>query len=173
MLFTKHLKEIDESYFEHFSHALYFCFSCFYAGLALFIHSFLPFLFITTGGSTITKLFGIMSIRAEIVMLNNSKRKKVAIIGFGASGIMTFHNLVRFHKNNAKSLLEIYIFDKSPINKGIAYSTKNVNHLLNVRAKGMSVVEEDNLHFVSWLKVNGYKYSQEDFVPRVIYGLYL
>ncbi len=114
-----------------------------------------------------------MSIRAKIAVLNNSKRKKVAIIGFGASGIMTFHNLVRFHANNSKSLLEIYIFDKSPINKGIAYSTKNVNHLLNVRAKGMSAVEEDSLHFVNWLKVNGYQYSNEDFVPRVIYGLYL
>ena len=114
-----------------------------------------------------------MSIRAKIAVLNNSKRKKVAIIGFGASGIMTFHNLVRFYENNAKSLLEIYIFDKSPINKGVAYSTKNVNHLLNVRAKGMSAVEEDSLHFVNWLNANGYQFSNEDFVPRVVYGLYL
>ncbi len=95
--------------------------------------------------------------------------KNIALIGFGAANIMSFYNLVDKASENS---LEIDIFDDE-FKAGIAYSTTNINHLLNVRATNISAVYEDNNHFVNWLKENNYDYSELSFVPRKIYGLYL
>ncbi len=113
-----------------------------------------------------------MSLRVKISKQNYSTTKRLAIIGFGASGIISFYNLVKNH--DEKHLLEIEIFDRNiGVSKGMAYATKNINHLLNVRAKNMSALESDKDHFVTWLAQNGYKYGAQDFVPRAIYNLYL
>jgi uncharacterized NAD(P)/FAD-binding protein YdhS len=100
-------------------------------------------------------------------------RKNIAIIGCGASGVAVFHHLIRnYQKENQK--ISITIFDKNNFrNKGIAYSTTNINHLLNVPAYRMGIVDDDRYDFVKWLKANDYDYYDHDFVPRSIYGLYL
>lgn len=56
-LFTEHPDSVDESYIEHTGVALYFGFSMFFTSLALFVHAFLPFLFVKTGGQTVTHLY--------------------------------------------------------------------------------------------------------------------
>ena len=100
-------------------------------------------------------------------------QKNIAIIGCGASGITVFHHLVKnYQKENKK--ISITIFDKNNFqNKGIAYSTTNINHLLNVPAYRMGVINDDRSDFIKWLKANDHDYYDGDFVPRSIYSLYL
>lgn len=153
-------------------HALYFSAVSFCSSVALLIHSFLPFIFITTGSNNLKKLYNIMSLRVKIFKQNSATTRRVAIVGFGASGIIAFYNLVKKHKG--ENLLEIDIFDRNiGISKGMAYGTKNINHLLNVRAKNMSALQDEPAHFVTWLQENGYEFGAEDFAPRAIYNIYL
>lgn len=169
---TKHLREINESYFVHLRHALYFSAVSFLSSLALLIHSFFPFIFVTTGSNNLKKLYNIMSLRVKILKQNCASTRRVAIVGFGASGIISFYNLVK--KHDGANLLEIEIFDRNiGINKGMAYATKNINHLLNVRAKNMSALQDEPAHFVNWLRENGYEFGSEDFAPRAVYNIYL
>jgi uncharacterized NAD(P)/FAD-binding protein YdhS len=94
----------------------------------------------------------------------------VAIIGGGVSGAFVVLNCLR----QATAPLKILWFDTAGLFcKGLAYSTHEEVHLLNVRASNMSVFVDEPAHFVNWLKVNGYSYKAKDFVPRSIYGTYV
>ena len=95
----------------------------------------------------------------------------VTIVGGGASGILLAINLMR--KSSKKITINIIEKDKENFITGIAYSTKELCHLLNVRASGMSLFSEDGEHFYNWLISNGYTYTKDDFVPRMIFGKYL
>lgn len=55
-----HLAEIDESYVQHFGHALSFSFCMFKTGFAVMVHGFFPELFKTTASETINKLHDCM-----------------------------------------------------------------------------------------------------------------
>jgi len=106
----------------------------------------------------------------NLIDFNKSGRNTICIIGFGASGLISACNLIK----NEKTSIKIDIFDKSNSNGlGIAYSTENISHLLNVRAENMSIFQDEPEHFTNWLQNNGYQYSAKDFVPRMIYGKYL
>jgi uncharacterized NAD(P)/FAD-binding protein YdhS len=76
----------------------------------------------------------------------------------------------------------IVLIGSSPLfGNGIAYSSLNPLHLLNVRAKGMSAFPLDQDHFVKCLVSsecglnNSHQTSDinEQFIPRYIYGHYL
>ena len=54
--FTKHLSEANESYFEHFCHAISFSGRMLFGAFACAIHALLPFAFEKTGSSQITEL---------------------------------------------------------------------------------------------------------------------
>ena len=136
---TKHLRDVNESYFTHMRHAFYFCRNCLAAFLGLLVHCVAPFLFVTTGSSIISKLYKIMSVRAEVATMASGKDKHIAIVGFGLSGLLAFLNIVEKYQPSS-SKLKIRIFEKSRFfSKGIAYSTRNINHLLNVPAQKMGV----------------------------------
>lgn len=53
---TRHLKENNLSYVEHFRRAMAYCFFSFVASVVFFIHALFPFLFETTGTDIITTL---------------------------------------------------------------------------------------------------------------------
>lgn len=44
MRLSKHLQEVDEGYFEHLAHALYFAVTLAWGALCCLVHAFLPFL---------------------------------------------------------------------------------------------------------------------------------
>jgi uncharacterized NAD(P)/FAD-binding protein YdhS len=98
--------------------------------------------------------------------------KSVTIIGSGASGTLLAINLIKNHTNGN---LKITLFEKdsNKFTKGIAYSTNELSHLLNVRVAAMSIFKDDPDHFFNWLKSNGYHYEKTDFVPRKIFGNYI
>lgn len=94
----------------------------------------------------------------------------VAIIGGGVSGAFVVIHCLR----QATVPLRILWFDRDDrFCKGLAYSTAEDAHLLNVRASNMSVFPDVPAHFTDWLKAGNYPYGGSDFVPRRIYGLYV
>lgn len=96
--------------------------------------------------------------------------KTIAIIGGGVSGALIVLNILK--QNNCAT--QILWFDaKNAFCKGLAYSTDEDVHLLNVRASNMSVFVDEPLHFVNWLTQQQLPFSSQDFVPRTIYGHYV
>lgn len=105
---------------------------------------------------------------------------KIAIIGFGFSGAMVAANLVRM----AGAPLELFLIAPEHDARGIAYSTDQSAHLLNMRARNMGAFDGDGEHFCRWLASGAGKaaaaahgltqdYGEQDFVPRQLYGEYL
>ena len=97
---------------------------------------------------------------------------KIAIIGSGVSGSLLAINLIKKHRGEK---LMIYMIEKDydRFNKGVAYSTMEMSHLLNVRAAGMSIYKDEPMHFKNWLNKNNYGYGANDFVPRRIFADYV
>lgn len=103
-----------------------------------------------------------------------SQPATIAIIGGGFSGSMVAVHLLK----NAVSPLRIKLIERRPvIGEGIAYSTNWDCHLLNVPAGRMSAFADHPEHFWHWLQAReseiGKKFSQDDFVPRKLYGDYV
>jgi len=100
------------------------------------------------------------------------KDSKIVIIGFGFSGLAF---LASFVKNcTASSITDIDIFEKSDnLARGLAYSTNDLDHLLNVPAYKMSIFEDTPDDLMQWFLQNGYNYDKNAFIPRLIYGQYL
>ncbi len=104
--------------------------------------------------------------------------RSIAIIGGGFSGTLMAIHLLR----RVGGIQRVYLFEKSPpLGRGVAYSTGNHSHLLNVRAGGMSAFEDEPLGFVAWLNSLlpdeiaplEQPLMPDAFVPRRIYGSYL
>lgn len=107
----------------------------------------------------------------------------IAIIGAGFSGTITLAQLVRQAKHPIHIL---FIAHSHPFARGVAYSTTDPLHMLNVRACHMSALEEDQDSFFSWLMENTDRWRSlhptyknwppidpEEYYPRMVYGLYL
>lgn len=96
----------------------------------------------------------------------------VAIVGAGASGVLVAIQLL--NNVDQHGILEVCLVDPSSgTGKGVAYSTANPDHLLNVSAANMSAFPDRPDHFVQWLSDRGLDCTPLRFVPRVIYGQYL
>ena len=94
--------------------------------------------------------------------------RHVAIIGAGFSGTLLAINLLR-HDGPAATLIE----RGDAAGLGVAYGTRQSDHLLNVRAANMSPFPDRPDHFVAWLAGRGGVAGPADFVPRALYGAYL
>src|SRR4051812_12829712 len=97
-----------------------------------------------------------------------SRPSTVAIVGAGASGTLTAVALAR-----AAPHVRVVLVDDRSHGVGVAYSTSDEQHRLNVPACGMSALADDGAHFVRWLAASGYDAGERDFVPRAWYGRYL
>lgn len=97
-------------------------------------------------------------------------KNTIAIVGGGISGTLTVLNCIK----QSKSPLHIIWFDaKNQFCKGLAYSTKDEQHLLNVRANNMSVFADEPNHFTNWLNNHYPQFSGNDFAPRKLFGEYV
>ena len=86
---------------------------------------------------------------------------RVAIIGGGFSGTLAAIQLLR--RGHKVTLIE----RAAQVGRGVAYSTPHADHLLNVRASGMSAFPDDPDHFARW---HG---EAAGFAERRRYGDYL
>lgn len=89
----------------------------------------------------------------------------VAIVGGGFSGTMVAANLAR------KGIDSVLIESAGRAGQGVAYSTREPAHVLNVRAEVMSAWADDLEHFVRVAETEGN--SRRDFVQRRQFGRYL
>ena len=102
---------------------------------------------------------------------------RIAIVGAGFTGALLAVHLLR----EARSPVVIHLFEQHGwFGRGVAYSTGNPSHLLNVRVANMSAFPEDPADFLLWLwrfdyHVDGLPVppSGHAFVPRGVYGSYL
>jgi uncharacterized NAD(P)/FAD-binding protein YdhS len=96
---------------------------------------------------------------------------RVTIIGGGASGTLLALNLLKYEGDKR---LEVNLVEKRPhIGRGVAFSTDQDVHLLNVPAAKMGAYPDDVEHFHRWLTENGQEYPPNGFVPRRMFGEYL
>lgn len=116
--------------------------------------------------------------------MKEEKRKKIAIIGSGASGVTSLIQLVQKQLQIYRDIsLDILIFEKKEEwGKGMAFGTGQEDHLLNTKSHLMGIFPKEINHFVSWLKENKKRIhseypdvsvNEEGFVPRMLYGMYL
>jgi uncharacterized NAD(P)/FAD-binding protein YdhS len=96
------------------------------------------------------------------------------IIGGGASGVLLAAHLLR----NPAPLVVTLVEQREELGAGVAYSTNDRSHLLNVRASNMSAFPDDEEHFVRWLRqhapdIAGHLPSPFFFAPRYLYRDYL
>jgi uncharacterized NAD(P)/FAD-binding protein YdhS len=97
--------------------------------------------------------------------------KSITIVGGGGSGTLLAVNLLR-----AKTTLPIHVNlveKNSRLCKGVAFSTSDDVHLLNVPTAKMGAFPDDVGHFHRWLNDSGYTYEPTDFVPRRLFAEYL
>lgn len=104
------------------------------------------------------------------------RQPRIVIVGGGFSGTMTAVNLARL----SEGALQVTLINHGyPQGRGIAYSTRRPEHLLNVVARNMSAFPDHPGHFVDWLRTRTEYIDtpeaelRETFMPRRIYGDYL
>jgi uncharacterized NAD(P)/FAD-binding protein YdhS len=106
-------------------------------------------------------------------------KRPVAVIGAGFSGTITALQLLRRLPADQPVLL----CERAPqFASGVAYSTGDADHLLNVRAANMSALSDEPLHFQEWLRRRAAEMPPPEglhstqaglFASRGLYGEYL
>ena len=107
-------------------------------------------------------------------MASRPSKRRIAIVGAGFTGSVLAAHLLRC----AEEPTSIHLIERAPnVGTGLAYSTPNSAHVLNVRAYNMSAYPDDPRHFLRWL------WAQDDgeavppsghaFVSRARYGGYI
>ncbi|MDP9187797.1 MAG: FAD/NAD(P)-binding protein [Actinomycetota bacterium] len=100
-----------------------------------------------------------------------SPSSTVAVIGGGASGALVAAQLLR--RSHRRGLRVVVIEPRSRVGLGLAYSTTDETHRLNVPAGQMGALPRDPGHFVRWAAGCGHEIEGADFPPRALYGEYL
>lgn len=99
------------------------------------------------------------------------QRTRVAVIGGGASGVLTAINLLVRSDDPG---LEVVIHEASGIvGRGVAYGTNDQRHLLNVRARHMSAFPDAPSDLLDWALRTGRSDDPQGFLPRADYATYL
>jgi uncharacterized NAD(P)/FAD-binding protein YdhS/tetratricopeptide (TPR) repeat protein len=102
-----------------------------------------------------------------------STTASVAVIGAGASGTLAAAHLLHTAGQLGRRV-DVLLTDPDPPGRGVAYSTRDPRHRLNVPAKGMSAWPDDPGHFVRWLRRHvTVDFPEAGFAPRLHYAQYL
>jgi len=100
-----------------------------------------------------------------------TQRLHILIVGGGASGVLLAAHLLRDPSYDLRVTL---VEKRAAVGRGIAYSARQQDHVLNVPAPGMSAYADDPDHFWRWLSARGLVGEERFvFVPRRHYGAYL
>ena len=97
--------------------------------------------------------------------MKSDRSKPVAIVGGGFSGTMVAAHLAR------KGVDAVLIEGNGRVGRGIAYSTTEPAHVLNVCAESMSAWAGDPDHFANWFETQGG--DAGGFAQRRLFGRYV
>lgn len=94
----------------------------------------------------------------------------ILIVGGGFSGASVIYQLAL----QAKDKLSVACFEpREKLGLGVAYGDCSEKHVLNVRAKAMSINESLPNDYTEWLEAGGYEDAAEKFTERKLYGQYV
>jgi uncharacterized NAD(P)/FAD-binding protein YdhS len=101
---------------------------------------------------------------------------RIAIIGGGATGVLAALHLARVLSRDVAEIL--IIEPATTLGRGLAYSTEDPRHLLNVRVANMSAFADQPEHLFQWLQERGSLGRVKSatpfcFIPRGVYGDYI
>jgi uncharacterized NAD(P)/FAD-binding protein YdhS len=97
----------------------------------------------------------------------------IAIVGAGASGLLSIAHLGRVAARHGIAL-HVALIDPAPDSAvGLAYSTTRPEHLMNVRACALTAFDDEPDHFVEWMAAQGTPIHPHGFAPRMMFGRYL
>lgn len=95
---------------------------------------------------------------------------RIVIVGGGASGVLMALHLLRRSPTVRVALIE----KTDLLGCGVAYGTRDPEHVLNTRVSSMSAFADEPDHFLSWLRVTVDPAACPfSFVSRALYGRYL
>src|SRR3954463_2528335 len=97
--------------------------------------------------------------------MKSDRQVPVAIVGGGFSGTILAAQLAR------RGVASILIDGSGRMGRGVAYSTTEPAHLLNVRAEGMSAWSGEPDHFATRFESQGGE--RRGFAERRFFGRYL
>lgn len=97
--------------------------------------------------------------------MKSDRPAPVAIVGGGASGTILAAQLA------GRGIRSILIDGSGRMGRGVAYSTTEEAHLLNVRAEGMSALADAPDHFSNWFERRGG--DRRGFAQRRLFADYL
>lgn len=105
-------------------------------------------------------------------------RTRIAIVGMGASGVMTcIHLIAEMVRKGYTHDVELYLLEKQKfLGAGVAYATTLGDHILNMQAATMSLFPDDPDHFVKWLRQYvkpAMQNLEREYVSRYHYATYL
>jgi uncharacterized NAD(P)/FAD-binding protein YdhS len=94
----------------------------------------------------------------------------VAVVGGGASGTLLAIQLLR----KAPPGWRLVLVDRQgDFARGLAYRTQEPSHVLNVAARRMSALPDDEEHFLAWLRRQEPDAGPDTYAVRRLYGDYL
>lgn len=97
---------------------------------------------------------------------------RVAVVGGGASGVITALHLLR--AATPEQPVDVCLLEREPrLGPGLAYRHDHPRHTLNNYAGRLSAVAGDPDHLVRWCRAAGLDVGPTDFLPRTTYGAYL
>jgi uncharacterized NAD(P)/FAD-binding protein YdhS len=97
---------------------------------------------------------------------------RVIVVGAGVSGSLTAIGLLR--RWSAARPLRLTLVERTgDYGRGVAYSTPDDQHLLNVAACGMSAYPVETDHFLEWIRSHGHEIEDQAFVRRKAFGDYI
>lgn len=97
--------------------------------------------------------------------------RRIVVVGCGASGALLAIALLR--ENGGRPLRLTIVEPRPRLGRGVAYSTADPLHLLNVPARSMSALEDDPEDLVRWARERDGAVGPDTFVPRRDFGRYL
>jgi uncharacterized NAD(P)/FAD-binding protein YdhS len=111
--------------------------------------------------------------RVAVMTKVNNPVQSTLVVGAGAAGTLTAARLLD-EAVHRRVEVDVTLVDRRPeVGRGVAYSTVDERHLLNVPAYQMSAYPEDGEHFLCWLDARGDRVDPYDFAPRALFGEYL
>lgn len=97
----------------------------------------------------------------------------IVVVGAGFSGAMTAAQILR-RAGAAKTPVRVVLIERQgAVGEGLAYSTRELAHLLNVPAGRMSAWPDRPDDFVQWVSRRNGAVAPGDFLPRQWYGEYV